>query len=122
MLEMILHELYSHPAVQGIVLWASMGPNGKCYFMCMTGLDYKNTVAGDVVDKFISEFIKVADTNGTTDANGVFEASLFHGEYEASVGGSQSPPQTFSLVPKGDVSTVQLNVKSGGSTGAAQEL
>lgn len=91
----------------------------------MTGLDFKNTVAGDVVDKFISEFIKVADTNGTTDANGVFEASLFHGEYEASVGGS--PPQMFSLVPNGDVSAVQLRVNGGsgggGSTvGAAQEL
>ena len=48
--------------------------------MCLTDANFKNLATGDVLDKFLG-MTKV----GMTDANGVFEASLFHGDYEVTV-------------------------------------
>lgn len=106
-LEALLHELHSHPAIKGIILWSAIGRKKKCFSMCLTDVDYKNVPAGDVVDRFMKEFINVDDIKVETDAEGEFETVLFYGEYEATAvlpdGGSRS--LVFNLVPGGDGAT-----------------
>ncbi|KAL1552410.1 endo-1,4-beta-xylanase [Salvia divinorum] len=113
----LLRELHSHPYVDGIILWSTVGPSQKppgfaCYMMCYTDAHYKNQPVGDVIDGFMKDFIRVPNSNGETDAAGVFKASLFHGEYEATVtlpDGAQPPaPQMFTLMP-GREGTVLLS-------------
>lgn len=84
-LEQILREVHSHPKIQGIVIWAAWKPSG-CYRMCLTDNSFKNLPTGDVVDKLTSEFgLTSGLAAGTTNANGFFEASLFHGDYEVKI-------------------------------------
>lgn len=116
-MELLMREFHSHAAVGGVIVWSAWAPTKGCWSMCTRTPDYtKNTLAGDLVDKFLYEFIKVADSNGTTDGGGAFEASLYHGEYEANVtlpnGMLSTISQTFSLVPNGNVTTVQLKSNS----------
>ncbi|XP_057782892.1 endo-1,4-beta-xylanase 5-like [Salvia miltiorrhiza] len=115
-MEPLLHELHSHPYVNGIIVWGAMGDKKDgCWKMCLTDLEYKNVPPGDILDKFMSEFIRVPDTNGKTDATGAFETSLFHGEYEATVtradGAQAAEPQTFNLMPGGDVTAVKFKTR-----------
>nr|CAD1837817.1 unnamed protein product [Ananas comosus var. bracteatus] len=79
-LEAILREAYAHPAVQGIVMWTGWRP-GPCEKMCLTDSNFKNTAAGNVVDKLIAEW-KTGRAVGSTDKNGYFETQLFHGDYD----------------------------------------
>ncbi|KAL8027595.1 hypothetical protein ABFX02_14G105700 [Erythranthe guttata] len=101
-LEQIMKELHSHWAVEGIMMWAAWNPTG-CYAMCLTDNNFKNLPTGDVVDEFISELTHAAGSPGTTNGNGLFGTSLFHGEYEATVslpnGDKHSCSQNFSVVP-----------------------
>lgn len=83
-LDQVLKEIQSHAAVQGIMLWSAWSPQG-CYQMCLTDNNFRNLPTGDVVDKFRSVLSHADDLPGTTDANGFFETSLFHGEYEAKI-------------------------------------
>ncbi|CAL9071899.1 unnamed protein product, partial [Musa textilis] len=82
-LEDILREAYSHPAVQGIVIWGARHPQG-CWRMCLTDNNFKNLPAGDVVDKLISEW-RTHDVAATTDADGLLRTELFHGEYKITI-------------------------------------
>ncbi|PON90535.1 Glycoside hydrolase [Trema orientale] len=86
-LEQILREARSHPHVNGIVLWAAWRPEG-CYRMCLTDNNFRNLPTGDVVDKLLHEWgWKQGTTSfGATNANGVFETTLFHGDYHVQVG------------------------------------
>ncbi|KAL6213245.1 hypothetical protein ACLB2K_012692 [Fragaria x ananassa] len=85
-LEQILRELHSHPQVQGIVIWSAWQPQG-CYRMCLTDNNFKNLATGNVVDKLLHEWglRSFESTSAATDANGFFEASLFHGDYEVTI-------------------------------------
>ncbi|WCJ17975.1 Endo-1 4-beta-xylanase 4 [Euphorbia peplus] len=83
-LEQILREVQSHPKVEGIIIWGARGPKG-CYRMCLTDEKFKNLKTGDVVDKLLSEWGAGQKLVGTTDAKGVFEASLSHGNYDVKV-------------------------------------
>ncbi|BBH09794.1 Glycosyl hydrolase family 10 protein, partial [Prunus dulcis] len=47
-LEQVLREGFSHPSVNGIMLWTALHPNG-CYQMCLTDNNLQNLPAGDVV-------------------------------------------------------------------------
>ncbi|KAF3326324.1 Endo-1,4-beta-xylanase C [Carex littledalei] len=78
-LEEILREGYAHPAVKGIVMWASWTPKG-CYRMCLTDNQFKNFPVGDLVDSLIKEWKTHAV--GTTGEDGTLQAHLAHGEYE----------------------------------------
>ncbi|CAO2143534.1 unnamed protein product [Urochloa humidicola] len=82
-LEMILREVYAHPAVQGIILWTAWHPQG-CYVMCLTDNGFRNLPTGDVVDKLIAEW-QTRSHAGVADADGYYEAELFHGEYKVTV-------------------------------------
>ncbi|KAK1300285.1 hypothetical protein QJS10_CPB13g00523 [Acorus calamus] len=79
-LEEVLREGYAHPSIQGIVMWAGWRAEG-CPRMCLTDNNFKNLPTGDVVDKLISEW-KTHPITGVTDMDGVFEATLFHGDYD----------------------------------------
>ncbi|CAA0812383.1 Glycosyl hydrolase family 10 protein [Striga hermonthica] len=83
-LDQIINELYAHPKMEGILLWSAWNPHG-CYQMCLTDNNFKNLATGDVVDNFISYLTHNADSPGSTDSNGIYEKSLFHGEYEVTV-------------------------------------
>lgn len=79
-LDQIMREVHAHPAVKAIVLWTAWSPGG-CFRMCLTDNSFRNLPTGNVVDKILGEW-KQASLIGTTDANGYFETSLHHGDYE----------------------------------------
>lgn len=86
-LEEVTRELHSHWAIEGIIVWGAWNEKG-CFRMCLTDQNFKNLPTGDVVDKFIAELTHAAELPGTTDSNGVFETSLFHGDYQVQVSNS----------------------------------
>lgn len=105
----ILREAYSHPKVEGIIIWSPWQPEG-CYRMCLTDNNFKNLPQGDVVDKVLKD-IGSNKVRGKTDANGFYEASLFHGDYEVHIAHPSLPNSTigyqyFKVVPS---STGELN-------------
>lgn len=51
--------------------------------MCLTDNYCKNLSFGAIIDKFMGEFIHVADTKGSIDFYSAIEGSLFYGKYEA---------------------------------------
>ncbi|XP_075499812.1 endo-1,4-beta-xylanase 5-like [Primulina tabacum] len=101
-LKQLLKELKSHPGVHGIIMWGSWKPNGTCYQMCLTDDNFKNLKTGDVVDEVIREW-RHDGLVGSTDSDGYFNVSLFHGDYEANVGykrmGNISISKSFQVLP-----------------------
>ncbi|KAM6540892.1 hypothetical protein CsatB_005339 [Cannabis sativa] len=84
-LDDILRELFSHPGIKGIVMWASWHPQG-CWAMCLTDNNFKNLPTGDVVDKLMAEWGFLNDVvTGQANAFGFYDASLFHGDYQVRV-------------------------------------
>ncbi|KAE8708440.1 DNA polymerase kappa-like [Hibiscus syriacus] len=83
-LEQVFREGHEHPGVSGMIIWSAWKPEG-CYHMCLTDNNFKNLATGEVVDKLLKEWGIKATLQGQTDANGFFEASLFHGEYEVKI-------------------------------------
>lgn len=81
--ELALKEAHSHPMVRGIVMWTAWSPQG-CYRICLVDNNFKNLPAGDVVDRFISQW-KSNKLFGVTDKNGFLEINLFHGDYEMEI-------------------------------------
>ncbi|KAM7474750.1 hypothetical protein LguiB_021993 [Lonicera macranthoides] len=112
-LEEILKEAFAHPAISGIVMWASWTPQG-CYRMCLTDNNFKNLPTGDVVDKLIWHSLTLKDFKGTTDADGYFEAPLIHGDYQVTVTHphiqGSTLTQSFKVTSMGD-SQNHLHVK-----------
>ncbi|KAK9054722.1 hypothetical protein SSX86_025801 [Deinandra increscens subsp. villosa] len=82
LLDQVLREAHAHPSVNGIVIWSAWSPQG-CYRMCLTDNNFRNLPTGDVVDRIIQQFFNTVFT-ATTDANGFYETSLVHGDYEVS--------------------------------------
>ncbi|XP_010447186.1 PREDICTED: uncharacterized protein LOC104729864 [Camelina sativa] len=83
--EQVLREGHAHPKVKGIVMWTGYSAKG-CYRMCLTDGNFRNLPTGDVVDRLIREWGGLhTQTTGVTDANGLFEASLFHGDYDLNI-------------------------------------
>ncbi|PAN51010.1 hypothetical protein PAHAL_9G563800 [Panicum hallii] len=82
-LDKILREVYAHPAVHGIILWTAWHQRG-CYVMCLTDNNFRNLPTGDVVDKLIREW-QTRSHAGVADADGYYEAELFHGDYKVTV-------------------------------------
>ncbi|KAG8073901.1 hypothetical protein GUJ93_ZPchr0006g43585 [Zizania palustris] len=113
-LEEVMREGYSHPAVKGLVLWGAWHANG-CYVMCLTDNNFKNLPVGDVVDKLLHEWRASPDT-AKTDAKGVFEAEVFHGEYNATIKHSSLKKplvQTVDLDSSAEATVKATSPKSG---------
>lgn len=98
-LEEVLREGFSHPAVDGIVLWTALR-RGGCYQMCLTDSDFNNLPAGDTVDKLLKEW-HTEVLEGQTDEYGSYSFFGFLGEYKVSAKyGTKTVDSTFSL-PRG---------------------
>ncbi|KAH9655239.1 GH10 domain-containing protein [Citrus sinensis] len=69
-LEQVLREGFSHPSVNGIMLWTALHPNG-CYQMCLTDNNLQNLPAGNIVDKLLKEW-QTGEVTGHTDGHGSF--------------------------------------------------
>ncbi|XP_019074438.2 endo-1,4-beta-xylanase 5-like, partial [Vitis vinifera] len=79
----ILEEAHAHPAVNGIVTFGTWSPRG-CYRMCLTDGNFKNLPPGDVLDKLLKQWSHEGLV-GVTNADGFFDSSLFHGDYQVRV-------------------------------------
>ncbi|CAA0831686.1 Glycosyl hydrolase family 10 protein [Striga hermonthica] len=89
----IQDELHSNPAVQGIMFWSAYNPQG-CYQMCLTDGNFNNLQTGNVVDQFLNQLKHAYDSmSGTTDSNGFFQKSLYHGKYEVRISHPDRPGQ-----------------------------
>ncbi|KAL7125219.1 hypothetical protein ABFS83_14G102600 [Erythranthe nasuta] len=115
-LEKILWEIHSHSAVQGIIIWSAWSPNG-CYVMCLTDNNFRNLATGNIVDKVMNQWTHAADLPGPTDSNGIFETSLYHGEYEVKInhpnGDAVSDLHEINLLPNDkaqDTYRITINV------------
>ena len=82
-LEQVLREGFSHPSVNGIILWTALHPNG-CYQMCLTDDKFHNLPAGDVVDQKLLEWT-TGEVKAKTDDHGTFSFLGFLGEYRVSI-------------------------------------
>ncbi|KAK4340157.1 hypothetical protein RND71_041619 [Anisodus tanguticus] len=82
-LDQIIKEVVGHPAVQGLIIWSAWKPTG-CYRMCLTDNNFINLPTGNVVDKARAT-LSHEGLVGSTNAEGYFETSLFHGDYKAIV-------------------------------------
>nr|GMC87438.1 endo-1,4-beta-xylanase 5-like [Ipomoea batatas] len=95
-LEVVLREGFSHPAVNGIMLWTALHPYG-CYQMCLTDQNFRNLPAGDIVDELLKEW-QTEKMEGQTDSHGSFSFYGFLGEYNLTVNyGNRTAKSTFSL-------------------------
>ncbi|CAN6290311.1 unnamed protein product [Urochloa humidicola] len=95
-MEEVMREGFGHPGVNGIVMWAAWHAKG-CYVMCLTDNNFKNLPVGDAVDKLLYEWRKVPE-KPKTDARGVFEAEIFHGEYKVTVKHESLPEPIVQIV------------------------
>ncbi|XP_027108856.2 endo-1,4-beta-xylanase 5 [Coffea arabica] len=115
-LDQIIREVRGHPAIQGLLIWAAWSPQG-CYRMCLTDNNFRNLPTGDVVDKIIKE-LKHEDLIGTTDDEGHFETSLYHGDYEAIIShpampsSSSSVGMKFNVAPTTNQATLDVKFSS----------
>lgn len=95
-LEEVMREGFSHPSVNGIMLWTALSPKG-CYQMCLTDNNFNNLPAGDVVDKLLKEW-QTGDIESQTDEQGSYSFYGFLGEYKITAKyGNRSEISTFSL-------------------------
>ncbi|XP_045786627.1 endo-1,4-beta-xylanase 5-like isoform X2 [Trifolium pratense] len=82
-LEEILREAFSHPAVQGIIMFvgpAQAGFRGTV----LADAKFQNTPSGDVVDKLINEW-GTGPKIAIADSKGIVDISLHHGDYDVTV-------------------------------------
>ncbi|CAI0445237.1 unnamed protein product [Linum tenue] len=107
-LEKVLREGFSHPAVDGIMMWTALDSNG-CYQMCLTDGNLNNLPAGDVVDKLLKEWYTGVQT-GSSDQQGSFSFYGFLGEYSVKVEYSGRTVNSTLSLSKGD-ETKQLSIR-----------
>lgn len=82
-LEEILREAYSHPAVEGIIIFG--GPIVAGFSnMTLADENFMNTPTGDVVDQLIKEW-RTENQTALADNQGFCEINLFHGDYKVTV-------------------------------------
>ncbi|XP_057783192.1 endo-1,4-beta-xylanase 5-like [Salvia miltiorrhiza] len=95
-LEEVLREGFSHPAVNGIMLWSALR-RGSCYQMCLTDGNFSNLPTGDAVDKLLKEWSSDV-LEGRTDEHGSYSFYAFLGEYKVTANyGNKTVDSTFSL-------------------------
>ncbi|KAL3630266.1 hypothetical protein CASFOL_023250 [Castilleja foliolosa] len=96
-LEEVMREGFSHPAVNGIILWTALR-RGSCYQMCLTDSDFNNLPAGNTVDKLLKEWETGILETQQTDEHGSYSFFGFLGEYKVTANyGTKTVDSTFSL-------------------------
>lgn len=100
-LETFFRSAYSHPAVDGIMLWGFWtGAHWKGSNAALIDLDWNLNAAGKRFEALLSEWTSNETTS--TQADGTARARVFHGEYEIRVTG-----------PDGLSSITQIEVRAG---------
>ncbi|GAU14979.1 hypothetical protein TSUD_47740 [Trifolium subterraneum] len=82
-LEEILREGYSHPAVQGIIMFAGPAQAGFVSKL-LADANFENTPSGNVVDKLINEW-GTGPKIAIADSKGIVDISLHHGDYDITI-------------------------------------
>ncbi|XP_047322287.1 endo-1,4-beta-xylanase 5 [Impatiens glandulifera] len=110
-LKEVLMEGFSHPAVDGIMLWTAMNGQGRCYQMCLTDSKFNNLATGDAVDELLKEWETASLHGQYSDEHGSYSFFGFLGEYQVEVKyKNKTRLSTFSL-DRGDETrhfTIQL--------------
>lgn len=99
-LEIVLREGFSHPSVNGIIMWSALDPKG-CYQMCLTDTSFRNLPAGNVVDSLLNEW-QTGVVKGETDNHGTFNFAGFLGDYKVSVQYGNRTAKTRLSLSRGD--------------------
>ena len=124
-MEEVLREAYSHPAVQGIILYA--GPEMSGFNkLTLADNDFNNTKAGDLIDKLLQEWqqepaeipVEYHEHNDEEQSRIIGfspEVSLLHGHYTVTVTNlsMKNFSTTFSLevtTESGQLQVVQLEL------------
>lgn len=108
-LEQVLREGFSHPSVDGIMLWTALNPKG-CYQMCLTDENFHNLPAGDIVDMLLQEW-QTGILEGQTDDHGLFSFRGFLGEYKVIANyGNNTMNSTFSLSQNDETKHVNIQL------------
>ncbi|XP_039685922.1 endo-1,4-beta-xylanase 5-like isoform X2 [Medicago truncatula] len=81
--EEILREAYSHPDVEGIIMFVGPAQAGFTNTQ-LADANFQNTPTGDVVDKLIGEWGTGTHT-AIADSRGMIDISLHHGDYDVTV-------------------------------------
>ncbi|XVE93511.1 hypothetical protein REPUB_Repub01dG0199100 [Reevesia pubescens] len=109
-LEDILCEAFSHPAVEGIIIFG--GPEISGFVMTLADTEFATTPIGEVVDKLINEW-KSGPRQLTANSRGLSEASLFHGDYKVKAYHPVTNASTiisFKLTKETEHSTIFLQI------------
>ncbi|XP_027364759.1 endo-1,4-beta-xylanase 5-like [Abrus precatorius] len=112
--EEILREGYSHPSVNGIIMFA--GPSQAGFNNTpLADENFKSTAAGDVVDKLIAEWGIIRPHFATADSRGFVDVSLHHGDYDVTVTHPLThTSETLKLSVRKDFSLETIHVKMHG--------
>ncbi|KAJ9175153.1 hypothetical protein P3X46_013732 [Hevea brasiliensis] len=112
-LEQVLREGYSHPGVEGIIMF--VGPAIAGFNVTtLADKDFKNTPSGDVVDKLIDEW-KYKPTEIKADSEGSIEVSLFHGDYNITIKDPVSNSLTrwnYNMIEDDTTGTVHIHINA----------
>jgi GH35 family endo-1,4-beta-xylanase len=106
-LELVYRTAYSHPAVEGIIMWVFWagnswrGPNA-----CLAHRDWTLNEAGKRYEALMAEWS--TETSGKTDSNGVVSFRGFHGDYTVTV-----------ALPNGQTVDRSIQVERGAKTQVA---
>ena len=120
-LDLVYHTAYSHPAVAGIMTWVPWaGDSWRGTNAGLARVDWTLSAAGRRFELLMREWS--TQTNGLTDANGIFRFRGFPGEYEISVSvlGGASVARQMAL--DATLAKTNLVLQPGRSSGAAERV
>ncbi|CAL4893275.1 unnamed protein product [Urochloa decumbens] len=103
-LEVVLREVYAHPAVEGVVLWGFMEGHMWRPDAALVGADGVANEAGRRFLELRKEW--KTDAGGRVDGDGVFRFRGFHGTYVAQVATAKGKMLKAFTVDKGDEALV----------------
>lgn len=120
-LETVYRAAYSHPAVEGILMWVFWA--GNSWRGANAGLarrDWQLNAAGERYEKLMAEWTTTA--SGRTDEDGAFAFRGFHGHYTATIrAAAQEETQVeFALAPGDKPLVVPVSVKPDAPTPSRQ--
>ncbi|KAK7343527.1 hypothetical protein VNO77_12324 [Canavalia gladiata] len=109
-MEEVLREGYSHPGVEGIIMFAGPIQAGFNHTP-LADANFNNTPIGDVVDKLIHEWGTTPQI-ATADNRGFADIRLHHGDYDVTVTHPLThSSKTLSISVRKDVSQRTIHVK-----------
>jgi endo-1,4-beta-xylanase len=109
-MELVYRTAYSHPAVEGIVMWVFWAGNSwRGPDAALVGLDWAPNAQGERYQALMREWS--TRTSGQTDASGRFSFRGFHGTYLVKVQAPGRPAieRSFELTPQDSVQEILLS-------------